>query len=263
MEPGERKEILEMSGLCLFCLKHAAELECYGRGGLSKPRCTQAGCDGEHTPGVYKLMTGESAGVNLIAEDEGESEEDEDEEWWVGTIGVTEVRGGGEETLGEEGNHELEDGPELHSDTRFPERPERDGWCSPEFLVSSSEEDEEEAQRPSYAPDPRPPRTGSADRSAGDDSRGLAIAPDGPRKEEPPCPLGAKRRRPRRKAERTMDREWEQARRDTWLRGMLSDTSSGEVEDGCERFTESRRWNSELCEAPRHPATTSGGECSG
>ncbi len=30
MELSERKEILEKSGLCLFCLKHAAELECYG-----------------------------------------------------------------------------------------------------------------------------------------------------------------------------------------------------------------------------------------
>jgi hypothetical protein len=54
----ERKEVLEKSGLCMFCLKHAAELECYGRGGLSKPRCTQPGCNGEHTPGVHKLMGG-------------------------------------------------------------------------------------------------------------------------------------------------------------------------------------------------------------
>ncbi len=50
---SERREVLEKSGLCLFCLKHAAELECYWRGGLSKPRCTQAGCEGEHTPGVH------------------------------------------------------------------------------------------------------------------------------------------------------------------------------------------------------------------
>ncbi len=53
---AERKEVLEKSGLCMFCLKHAAELECYGRGGMSKPRCTQSGCDGEHTPSVHKLM---------------------------------------------------------------------------------------------------------------------------------------------------------------------------------------------------------------
>jgi hypothetical protein len=88
---SERRDILEKSGLCLFCLKHAAELECYGRGGLSKPRCTQAGCDGEHTPGVHKLMGEVSAGVNLVAEDKSELEEDEDEEWWVGTVGAVEA----------------------------------------------------------------------------------------------------------------------------------------------------------------------------
>jgi hypothetical protein len=96
----ERKEVLEKSRLCMFCLKHAAELECYGRGGLSKPRCTQPGCDGDHTPGVHKLMGEESAGVNIIAEDgneeedEGEYEDEreyEDEGWWVGTVGVMEV----------------------------------------------------------------------------------------------------------------------------------------------------------------------------
>jgi hypothetical protein len=98
---AERREVLEKSGLCMFCLKHAAELECYGRGGMSKPRCTQPGCDGEHTPSVHKLMGEENAGVNLIAEDrDGEDEvkyEDEDEDeaedegWWVGTIGVMEM----------------------------------------------------------------------------------------------------------------------------------------------------------------------------
>jgi hypothetical protein len=83
MRLGERKEVLEKSGLCMFCLKHAAELECYGRGGFCKPRCTQAGCDGEHTPGAHQLMEGESAGVNLVVEDESElgEDEDEDEEW--------------------------------------------------------------------------------------------------------------------------------------------------------------------------------------
>ncbi len=99
MELSEKREILEKSRLCLFCLKHAAELKCYGRGGLSKPRCTQAGCDGEHTPGVHKLMGEESVGVNLVAEDENESEEDEDEEWWVGTVGAVEMREEEEEVL--------------------------------------------------------------------------------------------------------------------------------------------------------------------
>ncbi len=85
----ERKEVLEKSGLCMFCLKHATELECYGRGGLSKPKCTQSGCDGEHMPGVHKLMGEESAGVNFVAEDGGgEEDEDEAEEG-------TRTRGGG------------------------------------------------------------------------------------------------------------------------------------------------------------------------
>ncbi len=93
---AERRDVLEKSGLCMFCLKHAAELECYGRGGLSKPRCTQAGCDGEHTPGVHKLMGEVNAGVNVVAGDESGDEyeireEDEDEGWWVGTIGVVEM----------------------------------------------------------------------------------------------------------------------------------------------------------------------------
>jgi hypothetical protein len=41
---AERRDTLEKSGLCMFCLKHSAELECYGKGGLSKPRCTCTGC---------------------------------------------------------------------------------------------------------------------------------------------------------------------------------------------------------------------------
>jgi hypothetical protein len=78
-------------------------LECYGRGGLSKPRCTRPGCDGEHTPGAHMLMGKGDAEVNLVAGDEDEAEaedrygyEDEYEcedgheyecgGWWVGTV---------------------------------------------------------------------------------------------------------------------------------------------------------------------------------
>ncbi len=64
---AERRDALEKSGLCMFCLKHSAELECYGKGGLSKPRCTRTGCNGEHTPNVHMLMGEDNAGVNLIA----------------------------------------------------------------------------------------------------------------------------------------------------------------------------------------------------
>ncbi len=124
LELSERKEVLEKSGLCVFCLKHAAELECYGRGGMSKPRCTQSGCDGEHTPNVHKLMAEEHVGVNLVAEDEVENEdEDEDEDrdweedegWWVGTVGAVEGPNQEEGILSEVD----ESGPSTHRTTAF------------------------------------------------------------------------------------------------------------------------------------------------
>jgi hypothetical protein len=81
--------------------------------------------------------------------------------------------------------------------------------------------------------------------------------------EGPPHPRGAKRRKLRRKVERTKDQEWEQAKQDAWLREMLTDTSESENEERCGRFAESERWITELFRIPQHPATTSGGECSG
>jgi hypothetical protein len=108
--PAEKRDVLEKSGLCMFCLKHSAEFECYGRGGLSKPRCTRGGCDGEHTPDVHMLMSEDGAKVSLVAGDGGEDgfeteDEDGDEcdhegeyEWeyedgglWVGTVSAAEV----------------------------------------------------------------------------------------------------------------------------------------------------------------------------
>jgi hypothetical protein len=79
----------------------------------------------------------------------------------------------------------------------------------------------------------------------------------------PPHSRGAKRKRPRERAERSRDQEWEQVRQDAWLREMLSDTSGSEDKESCGRFAESGRWISELFKIPQHPATTSGGECSG
>ncbi len=75
--------------------------------------------------------------------------------------------------------------------------------------------------------------------------------------------MNAKRREPRKKVARTKDQEWEQARRDAWLREMLTDTSESENEEKCGRFAESGRWISELFEIPQQSATTSRGECSG
>ncbi len=111
--------------------KHVAELECYGRGGLSKPRCTQPGCDGEHTPGVHKLMGEERAGMNLVTEDGDEEDEDEDEGenddegWWVGTVGLVEAPDWAGETPRGVPSPEQEDGlGEDEDDSQTEERPD-------------------------------------------------------------------------------------------------------------------------------------------
>jgi hypothetical protein len=166
MKLSEKKEVLKKSGLCLFCLKHAAELECYGRGGFSKPKCTQAGCDGEHTPGMHELLGEESVGVSLVAE--GKYESEEDEEWWIGTVRMEEIQEKEEETLEEIDESEPErevrhgtsifmrkDDSGLEDEFEYlweahvpsdPGEPEEDRWWSPEPPQPSSEEDEEEVQ---------------------------------------------------------------------------------------------------------------------
>jgi hypothetical protein len=240
MKLSGRKEILEKSGLFQFCLKHAAELECYGRGGLSKPRCTQDGCDREHIPGVHKLMGEESVGVNLVAEDECESEEDEDEEWWVGTVRAVEVREEEEEeTLEEIDESEperetqfitsifrrkddsgLEDEFEYPRDVHTPGEPEEDRWWSPEPPQPSSEEDEEEVQCLIRVLGLEP-QGGKAGREVNPAPERAVVGPKEDttipgtsQRERPPHPRDAKRRRLRKKVERTKNQEWEQARQD-------------------------------------------------
>jgi hypothetical protein len=257
----ERKEVLEKSGLCMFCLKLAAELECYGRGGLSKPRCTQPGCDGEHTPGVYKLMGEESAGVNLIAEDENEEEdgdeaeeEGEDEGWWVGTVGVMETLDWAEETscsvpsLGQEqdaSHGEAEDGGQIEYEPELP---------LDDCFAGEMAEDEWWDLEPAY---PSLERGGAGALHSGAPQHPPSSAAGSPR------PVGAKRRRLKKRPGATVDQDWEEARRSAWLRQMLSDTSSDEDEERYGRFAESGRWMSELYGNPQHLVPTSGGECSG
>jgi hypothetical protein len=164
MRADERREVLEKSGLCLFCLKHAAELECYGQGGLSKPRCTLAGCDGQHTPGAHRLLGEGSAEVNLVAEDESDPEgnetEDEDEGWWVGTVGAMEIQGQEEGALEEvdepgpegeahpamrESDSGVEEEPKYSPDTCPTSCQAENRWWSPEPPRLGFEEDGEEA----------------------------------------------------------------------------------------------------------------------
>jgi hypothetical protein len=263
----ERREVLEKSGLCMFCLNHAAELECYGRGGLSKPRCTLPGCDGEHTPGVHKLMGEESAGVNIIAEDgdeeeeEGEDEDEreyEDEGWWVGTVGVMEVPDWVGESAHGTPNPEQEREDyynEAEIDSQPEDRPEHPVSNCPADNVA---EDEWWDLEPTHF---------SLGRSRAGAQRPRAPQRPSDRTGWTPYSAEAKRRKLRRRPGVSRDHDWEEARRSAWLRQMLSDTSSDEDEDEDEerygRFAESGRWIAELHEIPQHPVPTSEGECSG
>jgi hypothetical protein len=204
---SERKEVLEKSGLCTFCLKHAAELECYGRGGMSKPRCTQSGCDGEHTPSVNKLMGEENVGVNLVAEDESErgedEDEDEDEGWWVGTFGVAEMPDQEKGTLDEMVESEPEKGvrcASMKSSYRLEEEPEcplddcsadelaEDGWWSPGSTQPYSVEGEAGTQHSPAKRSPKPCEKQLPHNKTMAD-------PDGPHVGQSSCFTSAKRRR--------------------------------------------------------------------
>jgi hypothetical protein len=97
---------LEQSGLCLYCLKHAAELECFGQGGFSKPKCMRPGCNGEHAVGAHRLLGESDTCVNLATG--GDHKSEEEEEWWVNTVRAGEV----EEHLEEVGDSEPEENGE-------------------------------------------------------------------------------------------------------------------------------------------------------
>ncbi len=198
--------------------------------------------------------------MNLVAENKSELEEDEDEEWWVGTIGVMEVRDDGEKALEEmdESEPEEETHPFTSSCTRRnnsglesePERPlgihpseevEEDGWWNRGAPQPSSEEGEGRVQYLGRVRDLKP--RGKEPTLEGDmDSLGEeVVASEKPRKGLLLHPKGAKWRKLRKKTERTRDQEWEKARQDTWLREMLSDTSDSEDEEDYGRFAESGR----------------------
>ncbi len=70
----ERRRALEASRLCMFCLRHPADAECFDQGGRTKPACVQPGCKGKHAVGVHELFGGADASVNLVAEEDHEEE---------------------------------------------------------------------------------------------------------------------------------------------------------------------------------------------
>ncbi len=266
---------MEKSGLCMFSLKHSADLECYGKGGLSKPRCMHPGCDRDHTPGVHMLMGEDNTGVNLLAgeedengagdggETEGETEgeygyewEYEDRGWWVGTVGVV-------ETLGE-----TEEAPcattDLGSAQGGIQDTEEDdsqvGWGH-NFQVNKCSEGELAGDEWwDLEPDYPHLEKGEAHALQAEPRQRLF---DG--RTRPPHSVGAGQQRLKKRPRVTADQQWEKARRDVWLRQALSDDTSDEDEDEewHGRFAESGKWISELYGLPQLPMTTSGGECSG
>jgi hypothetical protein len=265
---AERRDALEKSGLCMFCLKHSAELECYGKGGLSKPRCTRPGCDGEHTPNVHMLMGEDNAGVNLIAGDEDKKEtedeyeaegeyewEYEDGGWWVGTVGMMEAPG-----WTEEASHITDSVVPTQGGSQDGVRGDSQAERDSEFQVNDCTEGEMAGDEWwDLEPDcPSLEEGGAGVPWAGSPRH----PPHGLARPDRPAATGRKfRKRPR----VTADQQWEEARQNAWLRQLLSDGSSNEDEDEERhgRFAESGRWMSELYGLPQHSTTTSGGECSG
>jgi hypothetical protein len=250
---AERRDVLEKSGLCMFCLKHLAEFECYGRGGLSKPRCTRSGCDGEHTPNVHMLMGEDDAKVNFVAGSEGEEGfeagdehgveceyewEYEDGGLWVGTVGAVEVLKRGKEALDTtdalasvlSGSRPEEEGSsdqnEQESDFQVDGDPEEeaaeDGWWDLEAECSGLEDAEVSTLR--AEPLHRPPYGTSRS------SHSAAAGEQGARKRQ----------------ETTADQQWEEARQNARLRQMLSSGLSNEDEDEGQHG----RWTLEFYEPP-------------
>jgi hypothetical protein len=80
---------------------------------------------------------------------------------------------------------------------------------------------------------------------------------------EPPCARKTKRKKLSKKVTKSKDHQWELARRDAWLRKMLTDSSGSNSEEKYARFAESGRWITEMTGIPQQATTTSGGECSG
>ncbi len=79
-----------------------------------------------------------------------------------------------------------------------------------------------------------------------------------------PCPKASNQLGPGTRSGTTVDQQWEEARRNAWLRQLLSDDSSDESdeEERYGRFAESGRWMSELYGIPQCPTATLGRECS-
>jgi hypothetical protein len=297
MKLAERREVVEKSGLCTFCLRHGAELECYAKGGQSKPKCARLGCDGEHVTLLHDLLGEADAAVNLVAGGDDEAAYDHEGgheyqyEWdcdgpWVGTIGAVEVPEEASEPADEpedrdttlhtdlaregEGEDQWEYGSLWVGTIGAMEMPrEVNGITSPTTTHRPLQEDDQAVTREESTED----EDEQWDSEVNWSSEGTTV-PRKSRQGSPRRPRGGQARAPRparpgrpilrERSEATADQLWEEARHNAWLRQLLSDDSSEESdsEEQYGRFAESGRWMAELYGIPQHPTTTMGGECS-
>ncbi len=288
---SERRRTLQASGLCMFCLRHPTDTECFDQGGRTKPACVQPGCKGKRAVGVHELlgewmresilsqrrvtrwrrtMTCMYVNIARIGQEEDDWQEPDDS--WL------ELDGG--ESEGEAGMYCISAclrkddsrlGDELEYFHVVTPPPEEEGavevrWWSPEPQgLQSEEEDEEENQylvnlltggleTGSNDSELTQSQTEAATAPVARDSRALEEGSEeeegSPQKNvhgsESPAEKESKRRMPRKKEVRGDQEKWETARRDAWLRELLTDSSEDEPEDGYTRFEESSRWIAEM-----------------
>jgi hypothetical protein len=285
MKLAERKEVVEKSGLCTFCLRHGADVECYAKGGLSKPKCERLGCNGEHVTGLHALLGEADAAVNLVGgEEDGLADAYEDgnncRDGWAGEH----LWGDSFETEGE--REEPEGWMYSHTDqgtspgadvTETGEWEYESMWVGTVSAISAPERAShgasatvnQELGQGSNQDEVEGETDEDEDVQQGQEVSSAGRTADAPREPGQGPTHRPRRRTPGRPGHRagpgqTEDQQWEEARHDAWLRQLLSDDSSGEddEEERYGRFAESGRWMSELYGIPQYTTTTVGGECS-
>jgi hypothetical protein len=299
MKLAERKEVVEKSGLCTFCLRHGADVECYAKGGLSKPRCERLGCDGEHVTGLHALLGEADAAVNLVAGDNGgvadihEGEYNYLNEWaeensWNGTLEVAEGIEEPEELMCSHTNLDAAPGVDMAerveeageweyeslwvgtiSAVEVPGRADDITIAStgqgPSQEIDQGEVEEGTTGNESEQRDQEASQAeGAAGMSREAGHRSAHRLSDGRMRRPRPRPRMPSHSGLRARPEQIEDQQWEEVRHNVWLRQLLSDDSSDESdeEEQYGRFAESRRWMSELYGIPQYPTATMGRECS-
>jgi hypothetical protein len=299
MKLAERREVVEKSGLCTFCLRHGADVECYAKGGLSKPRCERLGCDGEHVTGLHALLGEADAAVNLVAGDDNGAanahggEYNCQDDWtgespWNDTLEAAEGMEEPEDPTYSHANPDMT----LYADLAK-EGEEAGEWEYESLWVGTIGAVEVPREASGVAntttgkePSQEEDQAGVEEETTEDESEQwdqeasqaneMAGAPRDPSHKPPHHPTDGRVRRPhprprmpsrpgsKTRPEQTEDQQWEEARHDAWLRQLLSDDSSDESdgEGRYGRFAESGRWMSEFYGIPQYLTTTLGRECS-